>query len=62
MKYKIRESSKGNTVYTIPPTYKRKELGIFVLNDELSQKDMGYLKEVIKCDDIEYENTVSNKE
>jgi hypothetical protein len=60
MKYKIKESSKGNTVYTIPPTYKRKEEGIFKLDENLSQKDMGYLKEVIKCDDIEYE--VNNKE
>jgi len=51
-KYEIKEKFKGQVVATTPPTYERKEGGRFVLNSNLSQKDMGYLYEVIKHEAI----------
>lgn len=54
MKYKIKQGWEDKTVYTIPPTYVRKEGGRFDLAT-ISQKDMGYLKEVINHEAIDYE-------
>lgn len=51
-KYKIKEKFIGNIVATSPPTYKRKDGGRFILDNNLSQKDMGYLHDVIKHDAI----------
>ncbi|MFA6335581.1 MAG: hypothetical protein WCX48_08515 [Bacteroidales bacterium] len=52
MKYIIDPKYIGNTVYTITPTYKRAEGGKFVLDSTLSDKDKGYLYEVIKHEAI----------
>ena len=47
-KLNIKPEYKGKSVYTHEPkTYKRKEGGKFILNDELSQKDRRYLLEVM---------------
>jgi hypothetical protein len=46
-KYGIHKAYKGKVVGTIPPTYPRKGAGLFVLDDNLSQKDLGFLYEVI---------------
>ncbi len=51
-KYEIIEKFKGCVVGTIPPTYTREEGGRFVLDDNLSQKDLGYLYEVVKHEAI----------
>ena len=45
-KYALKPEFKGKTCWTIPPKEKRKGGGKFVL-DDLSQKDLGYLFEVI---------------
>lgn len=47
-KYKIVPEYVGKTVYTIPQKYARKEGSKFVLDSNLSQKDLGYLHDVIK--------------
>lgn len=54
-KYKIVEKYKGMTACTTPPAYERNGGGAFVLDDKLSQKDMGFLFEVIKYPGIEIE-------
>ena len=46
-KYKIVPEYVGMTAYAMPPEYSRKDGGKFVLDDKLSQKDLGYLFEVI---------------
>ena len=52
MKYSIDPKYIGDVVYTIAPTYKRAEGGKFVLDSSLSDKDKGYLYEVIKHEAI----------
>ena len=45
--YSVNPEFVGMAVYTLAPTtYKRKDGGKFVLNSELSQKDLKYLYEV----------------
>ena len=45
--YRIQPKFKGCIVGTKPPTYKRVGGGVFKLDDNLPQKDMAYLYEVI---------------
>jgi hypothetical protein len=52
-KYKIIPEYKGMTCYTCPPSYKRKDGAVFILDDNLSQTDMGFLKEVLNYEGIE---------
>ena len=52
-KYQIIQSYKRMTACTVPPAYERKQDGAFVLDDKLSQKDMGYLYEVMNYPGIE---------
>ena len=53
MKYKIKPEYINKTVWTHPPTYKRNDGGKFILAEDTTQKDLGYLYEVIKYEGIE---------
>lgn len=52
MAYTIKPEYLGDTVYTVTPTYKRADGGKFVLDSTLSNKDKGYLYEVVKHEAI----------
>lgn len=52
-KYRILPEYKGKTAWTVPPDYTRKDEGKFVLDDNLSDKDMGYLFTVIQYPGVE---------
>lgn len=55
--YYIPDELKGKVFYTKPPDYKRKDGGKFVLDDNLSQKDLSYLAE-----ELNYPLKVDKKE
>ena len=46
--YIILSDYKDCTVYTAKPNYDRKDGGKFVLNSDLSKKDLEYLYDVVK--------------
>lgn len=52
-KYRIKPEYVGKDVYTIAPAYKRADGAKFTLDDNLTQKDIGYLFEVIGHQGIE---------
>lgn len=52
-KYSIKPEYLGCVVYTMPPVYSRPDGGVFTLNEKLSQKDMGYLFEVIQHEAVQ---------
>lgn len=52
-KYQIKPGYEGCDVYTIPPFYSRPDGGKFTLDEKLSQKDLGYLFEVIGHEGVE---------
>ena len=52
-KYQIRPEYMGCDVWTIPPMYARIDGGKFTLGPGLSQKDLGYLFEVIQHEAVE---------
>lgn len=45
--YRIKPEFIGCDVYAMPPYYQRKDGGKFTLDVKLTQKDLGYLFEVI---------------
>ena len=59
--YTIKEEFKGLICCTEPPTYQREDGGKFYLTGHLSQKDLGYLYEVMKYEGISCEE-VKEKE
>lgn len=52
-KYKIVPEYLGKVAYTMPPAYDRQDSGMFILDETLSQKDLGYLFEVIGYEGVE---------
>ena len=46
--YIIHDQFRGKDVHCVSPEYKREGGGKFTLNDELSEKDMDYLVDVVK--------------
>ena len=59
--YKIIESYIGQTVWTHPPTYKRADGGKFILDENTTQKDLGYLYEVIKHEGVKKDESSNKK-
>lgn len=53
IKYSIKKEYLGCAVYTVPPIYSRPEGGVFQLDEKLSQKDLGYLFEVIQHEAVQ---------
>lgn len=51
-KYSIKSNFIGCIIATFPPTYERRDKGKFFLDENLSQKDLGYLYEVVKHEAI----------
>ncbi len=52
LEYIILDQYKDCTVYTAKPDYDRKDGGKFVLNENLSKKDLEYLYDVVKHEGI----------
>ena len=52
-KYRIKPEYIGLDAWTTPPLYPRKDGGKFILDDKLSDKDLGYLFEVINYEGVE---------
>lgn len=50
--YIILDKYKGCDYYTAKPDYDRKDGGKFVLNEDLSKKDLEYLYDVVKHEGI----------
>lgn len=48
LEYIILDQYKDCEVYTAKPDYDRKDGGKFVLNEDLSKKDLAYLYDVVK--------------
>ena len=51
--FRVKPEYLGLVAWTAAPKYERAEGGKFTLDDNLSQKDMGYLFEVIEYPGIE---------
>lgn len=51
--YAIRPRYKGLIVWAVSPEYEREQGSKFVLDDNLSQQDLGYLYEVIGHEGVE---------
>ena len=52
-KYRIKPEYIGLTAWTSSPMYARADGGKFVLTEDLSQTDLGYLFEVVQYEGIE---------